>query len=1065
VSYVDLQVTTNYSFLRGASYPREMVAQAISLGHETVAITDRNTVAGIVKAYDAINAINKEHHTKFKLVTGCRLDLMSGESLLCYPQDRAAYSRLVRLLTVGKQRAKKGQCHLTYEDIVAHGEGQILIALGDYANDALRGLLQKLRSDFRGRSYMALTRRFRPNEVQRLSDLAALAADCRLQTVATNDVLYHVPDRRMLQDVVTCVRLGKSIDELGHDREWSADRYFKPPAEMARLFKLHPEAVERTAEIAARCTFSLDQLKYQYPDENLFPGLTAQEGLERETWKGALFRYGGAVPAKVEGKIKHELKIISELKYAPYFLTVWRIVQYARSIGILCQGRGSAANSAVCYCLGITEINPMDRALLFERFVSASRNEPPDIDVDFEHERREEVIQWIYNTYGRERAALTATVIHYRSRRAVREVAKALGLPEDTAAVLAKSVWGWSEEGVPESQARNLGLDPDDYRLKLLLRLSQEITGFPRHLSQHPGGFVITQERLDDLVPIENATMEDRTVIEWDKDDIETLSMMKVDVLGLGMLGCLRRAFDLLRDHKDLDYTVDTLPKEDPAVYDMLCEADSIGVFQVESRAQMSMLPRLRPRCLGDLVIEVAIVRPGPIQGDMVHPYLRRREGKEEVDYHKEELRDVLKSTLGVPLFQEQAMQIAIVGAGFSPNDADLLRRAMATFRNDGNLQVFRDKFIKGMVEKDYPLDFAERCFSQIEGFGTYGFPESHAASFALLVYASAYIKCRHPEVFLCAILNAQPMGFYAPAQLIRDAIDHDVKVLPIDINSSRWDCTLEWQEQDVFAVRLGFRMVPGAANEIMAKIPCPETPYENIEDVWRRTGAPVAQLEKLAEADAFASLGYSRREALWIVKSLSDKPLPLFMAADQAEGFDRPEIVEERVALRSLTAAGEVVEDYATMAFSLRAHPLSFLRGELTRQRWRSTADLRRLKDGDRVRVAGLVLVRQRPGTASGIVFITLEDETGVGNLVVWSTVFDKFRSTIMTADILACVGRVQREGEIIHVVTESLYSLNDMLTGVSKDGADIDITQQGTYGTLTADPSEMRFHSHDFH
>ncbi|MGE3334417.1 MAG: error-prone DNA polymerase [Rhodospirillaceae bacterium] len=1065
MTYVDLQVTTNYSFLRGASFPRELVVAAATLGHETISITDRNTLAGIVKAYDAVKTYNKQEKAQIKLLTGCRLDLISGESLLCYPQDRAAYSRLVRLLTVGKQRAKKGECHLTYDDVVEYGEGQLLIALGDYANAALRGLLQRLRSDFRNRSYMALTRRFRPNEVQRLSDLATVAADCRVQTVATNDVLYHVPGRRMLQDIVTCIRLGRSIDELGHEREWSADRHFKTPDEMVRLFKLHPEAVERSAEIAARCTFSLDQLKYQYPDENLFPGLTAQEGLERETWKGAASRYLDHIPAEVTRKVQHELKIIAELGYAPYFLTVWRIVQYARSIGILCQGRGSAANSAVCYCLGITEINPIQRTLLFERFVSTSRNEPPDIDVDFEHERREEVIQWIYETYGRERAALTATVIHYRSRRAVREVAKALGLPEDTAAVLAKSVWGWSDEGIPDSQARNLGLDPADYRLKLLLQLSQEITGFPRHLSQHPGGFVITQDRLDDLVPIENATMEKRTVIEWDKDDIEVLRMMKVDVLGLGMLGCLRRAFDLLRDHKGLEYTVDTLPKEDPAVYDMLCEADSIGVFQVESRAQMSMLPRLQPRCLNDLVIEVAIVRPGPIQGDMVHPYLRRREHKEKPIYYKQELKDVLKSTLGVPLFQEQAMQIAIVAAKFTPNEADLLRRAMATFRNDGNLNGFGKKFISGMVENGYPLDFAKRCFSQIEGFGTYGFPESHAASFALLVYASAYIKCRHPEVFLCAILNAQPMGFYAPAQLIRDAVDHDVKVLPIDINASRWDCMLEWQEQDVFAVRLGFRMVPGAANEVMAKIPCPEAPYENLEDVWRRTGTPVAQLEKLAEADAFASLGYSRRDALWTVKSLSDKPLPLFMAADQAEGFDRPEIVEERVRLRSLTAAGEVVEDYATMAFSLRAHPLSLVRSDLTRERWKSMADLRRLKDGDRVRIAGLVLVRQRPGTASGIVFITLEDETGVGNLVVWSTIFDKYRSTIMTADILGCVGRVQREGQIIHVVADSLHSLNDLLTSVSKDGQEVEITQRDTYGRLTADLSEMRFHSHDFH
>ena len=1059
MSYVDLQVTTNYSFLRGASFPREMVAAAAALGHETVAIADRNTLAGIVKAYDAAKQAG------VKLVTGCRLDLMSGESLLCYPQDRAAYSRLVRLLTVGKRRAEKGQCHLTYEDLLEYGDGQLLIALGDYASPALKGLLQKLRSDFRGRSFLALTRRFRPNEVQRLSDLAGLAAECRIQTVATNDVLYHAPERRMLQDVLTCIRLGRSIDELGHEREWSADRHFKPPAEMARLFKLYPDAVARTAEIAARCTFSLEDLKYQYPDENLFPGLTAQEGLERETWKGAAARFAGDIPRKVREKIAHELKIIAELKYAPYFLTVWRIVQYARSIGILCQGRGSAANSAVCYCLGITEINPIHRTLLFERFVSASRNEPPDIDVDFEHERREEVIQWIYKTYGRERAALTATVIHYRSRRAVREVAKALGLPEDTAAVLAKSVWGWSQDGIPESQARNLGLDPTDWRLKLLLQLSEEVTGFPRHLSQHPGGFVITQERLDDLVPIENATMEDRTVIEWDKDDIEVLSMMKVDILGLGMLGCLRRAFDLLRDHKGLDYTVDTLPKEDPAVYDMLCKADSVGVFQVESRAQMSMLPRLRPRRLNDLVIEVAIVRPGPIQGDMVHPYLRRREGKEKPTYYKEELREVLKSTLGVPLFQEQAMQIAIVAAGFSANEADQLRRAMATFRNDGNIHVFREKFIGGMVKNGYPLDFANRCFSQIEGFGTYGFPESHAASFALLVYASAYIKCRHPEVFLCAILNAQPMGFYAPAQLIRDAVDHDVRVLPIDINASRWDCILERQDQDVFAVRLGFRMISGAANQAMAKLACPETPYTSIEDVWRRTGTPVAQLEKLAEADVFASLGYSRRDALWTVKSLSDKPLPLFAAADQAEGFERPEIVEAPVALRGLTAAGEVVEDYSTMAFSLRAHPLAFLRGELTRQRWRSMADLKRLKDGDRVRIAGLVLVRQRPGTASGIVFITLEDETGVGNLVVWSAKFDQYRSTIMTADLLACAGRVQREGDIIHVVADSLYSLNDMLSGISKDGVDVTITASETYGTLTADPREMQFHSHDFH
>ncbi len=1059
MTYVDLQVTTNYSFLRGASHPREMVAAAAALGHKTVAISDRNTLAGIVKAYHAA-----EQHN-IRLVTGCRLDLTDGASLLCYPQDRAAYSRLVRMLTLGKRRAKKGQCHLTYDDVLEYGEGQILIALGDTVSAPLRGLLEKLRSDFRDRSYMALTRRFRPNEQQRLSDLAALAAATRTPTVATNDILYHEPDRRMLQDVLTCIRLGRTVDTLGHEREWSADRHYKPPQEMARLFKLHPEAVERTAEIAERCAFSLKDIKYQYPDEKLFPGLTAQEGLEKQTWDGAAVRYPRGVPGKVKTKIDYELAIIKTLGYAPYFLTVWRIVTFARSREILCQGRGSAANSAVCYCLGITEIDPDKHNLLFERFVSADRGEPPDIDVDFEHERREEVIQWIYETYGRERAALTATVIHYRSRRAVREVAKALGLPEDTAAVLAKSVWGWSEDGVPASQARNLGLDPTDWRLNRLLALSKEITGFPRHLSQHPGGFVITQDRLDDLVPIENATMEDRTVIEWDKDDIDLLSMMKVDVLGLGMLGCLRRAFDLLRDHKDRPYTLASLPPEDPAVYDMLCKADSIGVFQVESRAQMSMLPRLKPRKLYDLVIEVAIVRPGPIQGDMVHPYLRRRAKEEEVNFPSEELRGVLEKTLGVPLFQEQAMQIAIVAAKFTPGEADKLRRAMATFRNDGTIHKFRERFTKGMIENGYELDFATRCFNQIEGFGTYGFPESHAASFALLVYASSWVKCRHPDVFLCAILNAQPMGFYAPAQLIRDAIDHHVRVLPIDVNASRWDCTLEPQGDDHFGVRLGFRMIPGASNEEMAKIACPETPYVSIEDLWRRTGVQAAQLEKMAEADVFATLGYNRRDALWTVKALNDAPLPLFAAADRTEGFQRPEIVEERVALKNLTPAGEVVEDYASLSFSLRAHPLSFLRGALHRQRWRPLADLQHLKDGDRVRVAGLVLVRQRPGTASGIVFVTLEDETGTGNLVVWSHVFDKFRSILMTADLLGCSGRVQREGRIIHVVTDTLFDLNDMLLGVSKDGVEIAVAPQDSYGMVAADSTDMRLHSRDFH
>jgi len=1061
MSYADLQVTTNYSFLRGASHPRELIAAAKHLGTAAVAITDRNTLAGIVKAYDAAR------HAQIKLIIGCRLDLMDGSSLLCYPQDRPAYSRLVRMLTRGKLCAEKGKCHLTYDDVVEFGEGQVLVALGDTPTDALDGLLQRLRSDFRTRAYLALTRRFRPHEVERLESLADLAGRLRIPTVATNDILYHTADRRMLQDVLTAIRLKRTVDELGHDREWSADRFFKPPAEMARLFARHPDAIDRTVEIAERCTFSLNQIQYQYPDENLFPGLSAQEGLENEVWKGAARRYPERIPDAVRAKLMYELAIIAKMNYAPYFLTVWRIVSYARSEEILCQGRGSAANSAVCFCLGITEIDPAKHNLLFERFISEDRGEPPDIDVDFEHDRREEVIQWIYQTYTRERAALTATVIHYRSRRAVREVGKALGLPEDTTAVLASTVWGWSEDGVSDSRARGHGLDPGDWRLNRTLTLAKEIIGFPRHLSQHPGGFVITQDRLDNLVPIEKASMQDRTVIEWDKDDIEVLSMMKVDVLGLGMLGCLRRSFELLCAHKDLNYTLATLPAEDPGVYDMLSKADSIGVFQVESRAQMNMLPRLKPQKLYDLVIEVAIVRPGPIQGDMVHPYLRRRDKLEEATLPSEALRNVLGKTLGVPLFQEQAMQIAIVGAGFTPGEADKLRRAMATFRHDGNIRLFRERFVNGMVANGYELDFATRCFNQIEGFGTYGFPESHAASFALLVYASAWVKCRHPDVFLCALLNAQPMGFYAPAQLIRDAIDHHVRVLPVDVNASRWDCILEPQEEGLFGIRLGFRLVPGASNDVIAEtlITCRETPYTSIEDVWRRSGAPPAQLAKLAEADAFASLGYSRREALWAVRALRDVPLPLFAAADVREGFPRAEILEECVTLKSLMPVGEIVEDYATLGFSLRAHPLSFIRNELRRRRWRALDELQNLKDGDLVRVAGLVLVRQRPGTATGVVFITLEDETGVGNLVVWSTVFEDHRTTIMTAELLACAGRVQREGAIIHVVAQAFYDMNALLMNMNKEGRDVAVTPRDSFGSAAAGTAEMRLHSRDFH
>ena len=1037
MTYAELQMTSNYSFLRGASYPRELVATAQTLGLEAIAITDRNSLAGVVKAHDAAAK------AKLRLIIGCRLDLACGNSLLCYPEDRAAYSRLTRLLTLGKRRAKKGECHLTYDDVAAHGQGQVFIALGDEPTAALRGFTQKLAGDFGKQSYLALTRRFRPNETPRLAALTEMARDMRLPTVATNDVLYHAPERRILQDVLTCIRRGKTIDTLGYGRERSADRFLKPPAEMARLFARHPEAVARTLEIADRCRFSLNELAYQYPDERLFPDLTAQQALEKLTWEGAATRYPAGILDKVRAQVITELNLIADLKYAPYFLTVWRIVNFARSQGILCQGRGSAANSAVCYCLGVTEINPETSEGLFARFISAERDEPPDIDVDFEHERREEVIQWIYETYGRDHAALTATVVHYRTRRAVREVGKALGLTEDITAVLAGSIWGWSNDGIEHSRARDLGLDPDDYRLALALKLSREITGFPRHLSQHPGGFVITNDRLDDLVPVENATMKDRTVIAWDKDDIEVLKMMKVDVLGLGMLGCLRRAFDFLREHKNINLTVAAIPAEDPAVYDMLCKADSIGVFQVESRAQMNMLPRLRPRTFYDLVIEVAIVRPGPIQGDMVHPYLKRRAKLEPVVYALPQLEPVLCKTLGIPLFQEHAMKIAIVGAGFSPGEADQLRRAMATFRNDGKVSDFRDRFITGMLANGCARDFAERCFSQIEGFGTYGFPESHAASFAILVYASSWVKYHHPEVFLAAILNAQPLGFYAPAQLVACARAHDVLVLPIDINTSRWDCTLEKQEGEKqndgsFAVRLGFRQIKGMHEEAAATlVAARHAPYQNLEDVWRRTDLPLRYLELLAEADTCGSVAIDRRQALWTVRALR-KPLPLFAAAEGRHHLNRADKssadwqsnpTEPAAALTPLTAGENVLQDFATVSFSLHAHPLSFLRAGLTRAGWRALSDLKHVKDGQRIRIAGLVLVRQRPGSASGIVFITLEDETGVGNLVVWPQFFEANRAVVMSSRLMACEGRVQREGDIVHIVVQKVFDLTPWL------------------------------------
>ncbi|NBC33212.1 MAG: DNA polymerase III subunit alpha, partial [Alphaproteobacteria bacterium] len=860
--YVELQVTSNFSFLHGASHPEELAMTAAALGHPAIAIADRNSLAGVVRAHLACKAAG------IRLVVGARLDLEDGPSLLCFPTDRAAYGRLAKLITRGRRAAAKGACRLTRADVDQAAEGQRLVVVPPVTpSDGFAADLADYRARFGTRLSLAAHYLYRGGDGKRLARLARLAAITGVPLVATNDVLMHSPDRRKLQDVLTCIREHCTIRNAGWRLHANAERHLKAAAEMARLFRDHPEAIARTTGIAEACRFSLDELRYEYPDEVTGEAADPQAELERLTWLGAGERYPEGLDDKVKAQLEHELGLIGQLGYAPYFLTVHDIVRFARGRGILCQGRGSAANSAVCYVLGITAVDPARADLLFERFVSPERNEPPDIDVDFEHERREEVIQYIYTKYGRERAGLTATVICYRARGAIRDVGKAMGLSVDLVDRLARTVWGWGREGVNDDRVREAGFDPEEPAMALALELSRQIVGFPRHLSQHVGGFVISRGPLSELVPIENAAMADRTVIQWDKDDLDALGILKVDVLALGMLSCIRRGFDLLAQHYDRPLTLANVPAEDPAVYDMLCKADSLGVFQVESRAQMTMLPRLKPRAFYDLVIEVAIVRPGPIQGDMVHPYLRRRDGREAVAYPSEELRRVLEKTLGVPLFQEQAMKIAIVAAGFTPAEADLLRRAMATFKKNGDIHKFRDKLAGGMIARGYDPDFAERCFKQIEGFGTYGFPESHAASFALLVYVSSWLKCHYPDVFACALLNSQPMGFYAPAQIVRDAREHGVAVREPDVNASDWDCTLEDGEGAGRALRLGLRQIKGLGQGEAERLVAARRaggPFADPRSLWRRAGLAPATLSVLADADAFRSVGLDRRQAAW---------------------------------------------------------------------------------------------------------------------------------------------------------------------------------------------------------
>jgi len=1035
-AYAELQVMTNFSFLEGASHAEELVHQAAALGLAAIAITDRNTLAGVVRAHVAARDAG------LRVITGARLDFRDGPSALCLPMNRAAYGRLSQLITLGRRRAPKGECWIDWADLTGRIHDQQIILLPprrpDPAFEARMTDLAALTGDSLS---LGLNRLHRSDDGSRLSALAGMARRLGVAIVATNDVLYHHPDRQVLQDVLTCIRHGCTIDRAGRRLQPNAERHLKSPARMARLFAAYPQAISRSLEIAARCRFSLDELRYEYPEETRAGSATPQAELERLTREGAARRYPQGVPDRVSRLLDHELALIGQLSYAPYFLTVHDIVRFARDAGILCQGRGSAANSAVCYCLGITAVDPSHMDLLFERFISAERREPPDIDVDFEHERREEVIQYIYRRYGRDRAGLTATVIHYQPKSAIRGIGAALGLSTDTVERISRSIWGWGRKDLDEKHLAEAGLDPANPRIGLTLRLARDLVGFPRHLSQHVGGFVITRGPLDELVPIENAAMADRTVIQWDKDDIDALGILKVDVLALGMLTAIRKAFHLIDLHHGRSLTLATVPQEDPAVYEMLSRADSVGVFQVESRAQMTMLPRLQPRTFYDLVIEVAIVRPGPIQGGMVHPYLRRRTGEEKATYPKPELEAVLGKTLGVPLFQEQAMRIAIVAGGFTPSEADQLRRAMATFRRVGTIGLFQAKLIEGMVARGYERAFAERCFRQIEGFGEYGFPESHAASFALLVYVSAWIKCHYPAAFAAALLNSQPMGFYAPSQLVRDAREHGVETRPVDVNMSQWDNILEPGSRGM-ALRLGFRQIRGCSQADAERLTAArQAGYSTIRDLWRRAALTLPVLELLARADAFGSLGLDRRGALWAIRALGERPLPLFEFAGDAAppGANLRAVdasVEPDVALPRLTAGEQVVADYRELRLTLRQHPLALLRPRLRPLGMVQASALATLPENRPVKLAGLVLVRQRPGTASGVIFATIEDETGVGNIIIWPKVFERHRRIVLGARLLGVEGRLQREGLVIHVIADRLTDHTSLLAELDSIG-----------------------------
>lgn len=1045
--YAELHCFSNFSFLEGASHAEELVQQAAALGLKAIAITDRNTLAGVVRAHTAAKDAD------IQLIVGAQLDFLNAPSILCLPTDLAAYSRLSQLISLGRLRAPKGECRLFWADLIERLEGQQIIMLAPSAPDQdFVTRMQNLQNLIGDNLSLGISNLLRGRDRQRIDTWAQIARQENVALLALNNVLYHHPERARLQDVLAATRHRCTVRQLGRRAESNAERHLKPAEQMISLFQDHPQALARTLEVAAHCRFSLSELKYVYPEESRGDSLTPQAELERLTWKGAAWRYPDGIPQKVRETIAHELDLVEKLDYAAYFLTVYDIVRYARDeCDILCQGRGSAANSVICYCLGVTAVNPEKQDLLVERFISAERAEPPDIDIDFEHERREEVIQYIYRKYGRDRAGIAATVISFRTKLAIRTVGRALGLSMDAISHISKTLHWWSKERYSADSLRDAGIDPDSKLIRLTIQLANELVGFPRHISQHVGGFVITNGPLADLVPIENARMADRTVVQWDKDDLESLGLLKVDVLALGMLTCIRKCFDLIERHYGKRYELSSVPQDDAATYDMICKADTIGVFQIESRAQMSMLPRLRPRNLYDLVVEVAIVRPGPIQGNMVHPYLKRRDNPDLVEYESPELESVLKKTLGVPLFQEQAMRISMVCAGFTAGEADGLRRAMATFKRNGTIGKYRDKLINGMTANGYRQEFAENIFSQLKGFADYGFPESHAASFAILAYVSSWLKCHYPAAFAAAILNAQPMGFYSSSRLVIDAKDHGVEVRPIDVSYSHWDHTLEPAPgRHGRALRLGFRQIKGFAREDAEQIVAMRNHgYGSIRDLWRRAQLPVAVLERLARADAFGSFGLDRRTALWTIKGLNDGPLPLFDfgTATVPAGSNMPpaEVAggEEDANLPRLTTGENIIQDFRANSLSLRPHAMALLRPQLRQLGLVTARDLKDLPVSRRVKIGGLVQVRQRPGTASGVIFATLQDETGDSNVVIWPRVFEAYRREVLGGRMMIVEGRLQRESDVINVVADRISDGTHFLTGLGEIDWDNDFSE----------------------